>query len=79
MILLITSDVDECKNNAGMKKNVCINGECQNTMKDYICVCNVGFRSDVTKKLCNGMKNNSVKYVLKQGTFLLDSEGVGAI
>ena len=49
------TDVDECKNNAGMKKNsVCVNGECQNTMKDYICVCNAGFRSDVTKKLCNG-------------------------
>lgn len=37
-----------------MKKNVCVNGQCQNTMKDYICVCNAGFRSDVTKKLCNG-------------------------
>ena len=23
-------------------------------MKDYICVCNAGFRSDPTKKLCNG-------------------------
>ena len=51
---LITSDVDECKNNAGMKSSVCVNGQCQNTMKDYICVCNAGFRSDPTKKLCNG-------------------------
>ena len=46
--------MDECVNNAGMKKDVCTNGQCQNTMKDYICVCNAGFRSDVTKKLCNG-------------------------
>ena len=51
---LIASDVDECKNNAGMKTSVCVNGQCQNTMKDYICVCNAGFRSDPTKKLCNG-------------------------
>ena len=51
---LIASDVDECKNNAGMKTSVCANGQCQNTMKDYICVCNAGFRSDPTKKLCNG-------------------------
>ena len=34
--------------------SVCVNGQCQNTMKDYICVCNAGFRSDPTKKLCNG-------------------------
>ena len=34
--------------------SVCVNGECQNTMKDYMCVCHAGFRSDVTKKLCNG-------------------------
>ena len=48
-------DVDECKNNAGMKNySVCVNGECQNTMNDYMCVCHAGFRSDVTKKLCNG-------------------------
>ena len=52
--MAFSSDVDECVNNAGMKKNVCSNGQCQNTMKDYICVCNAGFRSDVTKKLCNG-------------------------
>ena len=37
-----------------MKTSVCVNGQCQNTMKDYICVCNAGFRSDPTKKLCNG-------------------------
>ena len=37
-----------------MKSSVCVNGQCQNTMKDYICVCNAGFRSDPTKKLCNG-------------------------
>lgn len=37
-----------------MKTNVCVNGQCQNTMKNYICVCNAGFRSDPTKKLCNG-------------------------
>ena len=48
-------DVDECKNNAGMTNySVCVNGECQNTMKNYMCVCHAGFRSDVTKKLCNG-------------------------
>ena len=34
--------------------SVCVNGECQNIMKDYMCVCHAGFRSDVTKKLCNG-------------------------
>ena len=49
-------------NNAGMKKDVCTNGQCQNTMKDYICVCNAGFRSDVTKKLCNG--KNQINYRL---------------
>ena len=54
----MSSDVDECVNNAGMKKDVCTNGQCQNTMKDYICVCNAGFRSDVTKKLCNGKKRD---------------------
>ena len=58
LICAISSDVDECVNNAGMKKDVCTNGTCQNTMKDYICVCNAGFRSDVTKKLCNGKKQN---------------------
>lgn len=56
----LSSDVDECVNNAGMKKDVCTNGQCQNTMKDYICVCNAGFRSDVTKKLCNGKKRDHV-------------------
>ena len=62
LICGISSDVDECVNNAGMKKDVCKNGQCQNTMKDYICVCNAGFRSDVTKKLCNG--KNQINYRL---------------
>ena len=55
-VKLFSLDVDECVNNAGMKTNVCTNGQCQNTMKDYICVCNPGYRSDVTKKLCNGQR-----------------------
>lgn len=62
LICGISSDVDECVNNAGMKKDVCTNGQCQNTMRDYICVCNAGFRSDVTKKLCNG--KNQINYRL---------------
>lgn len=33
-------------------------------MKDYICVCNVGFRSDVIKKLCNGKKRDYVFLLL---------------
>ena len=64
VIRVISSDVDECVNNAGMKKDVCTNGQCQNTMKDYMCVCNAGFRGDVTKKLCNGEKHKH-KHVLK--------------
>ena len=67
MFCSITSDVDECTNNAGMKTNVCVNGQCQNTMKDYICVCNAGFRSDVTKKLCNGEKAYRVTFARRVG------------
>ena len=50
-----------------MKTNVCVNGQCQNTMKDYICVCNAGFRSDVTKKLCNGEKAYRVTFARRVG------------
>ena len=64
LISVVFLDVDECVNNAGMKKNVCTNGECQNTMKDYICVCNAGFRSDVTKKLCNGIQGSFIRHTL---------------
>ncbi|KAJ7384612.1 Fibrillin-1 [Desmophyllum pertusum] len=45
-------DVDECVNNAGMKKDVCTNGQCQNTMKDYMCVYIDECRED--PRLCHG-------------------------
>ena len=61
-IRVVSPDVDECVNNKGMKTNVCINGECQNTMKDYICVCNPGYKSDVTKKLCNGIQWSFIRH-----------------
>lgn len=69
-------DVNECKNNAGMKNySVCVNGECQNIMKDYMCVCHAGFRSDVTKKLCNDINECREDPRLCQGGFCQNLPG----
>lgn len=43
-------DIDECS----YFSNLCINGECENTLGMFRCRCNQGFKQDATGGNCTG-------------------------
>lgn len=50
MVFILVSDLDEC----ALIPNLCLNGECINTVGSFYCQCKRGYRYEEVMHICEG-------------------------
>jgi len=57
-VLSVCADIDECD----MFNNLCVNGDCENTMGYFQCTCAPGYKLDATAGNCTGSVSVSLSH-----------------